>query len=84
MVLEEHFVQKTKCYTIDLTRIEGNGDVKCPKCGKTISPDDETENAYTILKTKMKGDSLDKMTLKCNKCQTQICLIGFQLLNDLR
>jgi endogenous inhibitor of DNA gyrase (YacG/DUF329 family) len=84
MGLRELFLQKTKCHIIDLTKVEGSGDVKCPTCGTTISPDDDTEDTYTILETEMKGDRLDRMTLKCNKCQTQIRLTGFQLLNDSR
>ena len=82
MVVEERFLQKIKCYTIDLTKTEGSGDVKCPRCGVTISPDDETEDAYTILETVMKRDRLDKMTIECKKCQTRICLTGFELLDD--
>jgi len=84
MDLREAFLQKTKYCTIDLTKVEGSGDVKCPTCGATMSPDDDTEDTYTILETVMREDRLDRMTLVCNKCQTQICLTGFQLLNDPR
>ncbi|HVP15932.1 MAG TPA: hypothetical protein VMT42_01020 [candidate division Zixibacteria bacterium] len=77
-------MQRLKCYTIDLTKLKGNEDVHCPRCENAISPDDETEDAYTILETVMKGDTLDKITLKCNKCQTHICLTGFQLLGKSR
>jgi hypothetical protein len=76
-------LQRAKCFTIDLTKLKGTGNVKCPKCGIMISPDDTTENAYTILETVMKRDCLHKITLKCNKCQSQICLTGFQVLNKL-
>jgi len=55
--------------------------VKCPKCGIKISPDDKTENAYTILKSVMKGDRLEKIILQCNRCKSQIHLTGFHLLN---
>jgi len=75
-------LQRIKCYTIDLTRIRGSGDVKCPRCGITISPDDETENAYTILETVTKGASLERIILRCNKCGTQIRLVGFDSLNE--
>lgn len=74
-------MQRIKCYTVDLTKQKGSGDIKCPKCGITISPDDETEETYTVLEAVMKGDDLDNAILKCNKCQAQICLTGFQLLD---
>jgi hypothetical protein len=74
-------LQGVKCYTVDLTKLDGSGDIHCPKCGSLISPDDETEDNYTILETIIKEDNLDKMILKCNKCQTVICLTGFQLLS---
>ena len=77
-------MQRIKCYTIDLTKLDGSGDISCPKCGSIISPDDETEDAYTIVEAIMKEGTLDEMTLQCNKCQTQICLTGFQLLNEPR
>jgi hypothetical protein len=67
-----------------LTGIRGIGAFKCPKCGIKISPDDKTEKAYTILKPVMKGDSLEKIILKCNRCQSQIHLTGFQFLNKIR
>jgi predicted nucleic-acid-binding Zn-ribbon protein len=67
-----------------LTKIKGGGEVRCPKCGVKISPDDETENTYTILETVMKRDRLDKIALQCNKCQSQIYLTGFLLLDTKR
>ena len=73
-------MQGVKCY-VDLTKLDGSGDIHCPKCGSLISPDDETEDNYTILETIIKEDNLDKMIIKCNKCQTGICLTGFQLLS---
>jgi len=75
-------VQRIKCYTIDLTRIRGSGDIRCPRCRIMISPDDETENAYAILATETKGDRLERIILRCNKCGTQIRLVGFDFLNE--
>ncbi len=80
--MDGYGMQRIKCCTIDLTELDGSGDISCPKCGSIISPDDETQDAYIILETVMKEDNLDKMTLKCNKCQTHICLTGFQLLDE--
>ena len=63
--------------TIDLTRIDGDGAFPCPKCGTVISPDDETDQTYQIVKTKVKDDQLTELTLTCNKCGTTIKLTGF-------
>jgi len=64
-------------FTIDLARIEGNGDFPCPRCRVLISPDDESEDVYTIVDTKVRGESLEELTIQCNKCGSKIRLIGF-------
>jgi predicted nucleic-acid-binding Zn-ribbon protein len=76
-------LQRIKLYTTDLTRSKGRGEFRCPKCGIEISPDDETEYAYTILKTVMKGDCLEKIILQCNRCSSQFHLVGFHVLNKI-
>jgi hypothetical protein len=77
-------LQEIKFFTIDLYKIKGRGEFECPKCRIKISPDDKTEDAYTILELVMKGDCLDKIILQCNKCGSQIHLTGFHILNKLR
>lgn len=74
-------LQKVKLYTVDLTRADTEGEVKCPKCGVEISPDDLTEENYEILETIMKGDSLEKIVVRCNKCRSQIHLVGLEILD---
>lgn len=74
-------MQRTKLYTIDLTKVKGNGNIKCPKCRIGISPDDTSQEAYTILKPIMKENQLQKIILQCNKCKTTINLTGFNTLN---
>ena len=64
-------------YKIDLTKIEGDGDFSCPRCGALISPDDETDETYQIVETKVKKDELAELILTCNKCGTAIKLTGF-------
>ena len=66
---------------IDLTKIEGNGDLSCPKCGVTISPEDESEEVYVIIEEKVKDDILKELTIQCNACSCQIRLTGFPALN---
>ena len=77
-------LQRIEPHMIDLTKIKGRGEFRCPKCKIKISPDDETEDTYTVLEPVMKGDRLDKIILQCNKCRSQICLTGFRVLNSIR
>ncbi len=76
-MMKKTAVNKEAVYTVDLTKIDGDGAFPCPKCGTMISPDDETEETYQILETKVKEDELAELTLSCNKCKTTIRLIGF-------
>jgi hypothetical protein len=49
-----------------------------PKCGTLISPDDETEEVYKILDTKVVGDELAELVISCGTCGTIVKLTGFQ------
>ena len=68
----------TPVFTIDLSKIDGKGDFPCPNCGIAISPDDESDNIYSIVDTKINGDKLEELVIQCNKCGTKIRLVGFQ------
>jgi predicted RNA-binding Zn-ribbon protein involved in translation (DUF1610 family) len=70
-------LKKPIAYTIDLTKIDGDGAFPCPKCGTIISPDDETEEVYQIVETKVRNDELTELIIVCNKCGTTIKLTGF-------
>jgi len=70
-------VKKSEIYTIDLTKIDGDGAFPCPKCGIMISPEDETEEIYQIVETRVKDDELAELVLMCTKCGTKIKLVGF-------
>jgi ribosomal protein S27AE len=78
-MLKKSAVRKRVIYTVDLTKIDGDGAFPCPKCGVIISPDDETEEVYKIVKTRVKGNDLAELILMCNKCGSAIRLIGFLL-----
>jgi tRNA(Ile2) C34 agmatinyltransferase TiaS len=73
-------VEQLLVYPVDLTKIQGDGDFQCPKCGVTISPDDKTDEVYRILETKVRNKSLEKLIIQCQKC-SRIRLIGFSTLN---
>jgi predicted RNA-binding Zn-ribbon protein involved in translation (DUF1610 family) len=66
---------------LDLTKIEGDGDFPCPNCGVKISPEDETENVYTIIEEKVRNDILEELIIQCNACSAQIRLTGFPALD---
>jgi hypothetical protein len=65
-------------YLIDLTQVEGDGSFKCPKCGLSISPEDESEDNYQIVDTKVNNDELVELVITCGKCDSTIRLTGFQ------
>jgi predicted RNA-binding Zn-ribbon protein involved in translation (DUF1610 family) len=70
-------VKKDMPYEVDLTKIDGDGAFPCPNCGSIISPDDETEENYQILHTKVRNDELAELVVVCKKCGTTIKLVGF-------
>ena len=74
--------QKTE-YVLDLTKITGNGQFLCPYCGNVISPDDTSEENYSILEAKVDSYGLSGLEIRCNKCESEIQLIGFTLLQEL-
>jgi DNA-binding CsgD family transcriptional regulator/DNA-directed RNA polymerase subunit M/transcription elongation factor TFIIS len=65
-------------YTVDLTKIGGDGEFPCPKCSIIIDPGaKEEEENYDIVQTTVKGEELVSLVLKCKKCGSLIKLIGF-------
>jgi uncharacterized C2H2 Zn-finger protein len=76
-------MKQKQVYVLDLTKIDGSGDFSCPRCGTAISPDDCTEEAYSILKTKVNSHGLEELVIRCNRCASQLHLTGFSLLQKL-
>jgi predicted RNA-binding Zn-ribbon protein involved in translation (DUF1610 family) len=76
-MMKKAAVKKSATYTIDLRNIDGDGAFPCPKCGALISPDDESEETYEIVETRVKNDDLEELNLTCKKCGTTIKLVGF-------
>lgn len=77
-MLKKNMTQQRIPITIDLTKIEGDGAFPCPKCGTVISPEDETEQVYKIVNTKVVNDELVELVIVCDTCGTHIRLAGFQ------
>ena len=76
-------MKQTHAYKIDLTKISGSGNFPCPRCGATISPDDNTEEAYSILEPKVNSQGLEELVIRCNKCASHIHLTGFSFLQKM-
>ena len=76
MINKQEF--KDQQYIVDLLAVEGNGSFACPKCGMMISPEDETEENYTIVNTKVINDELVELVVVCSKCGITIVLTGFE------
>lgn len=76
--MKKAVVKKSEAFTIDLTAIEGDGAFPCPKCGTIISPEDETEEVYKIIDTKVINDELVELVVLCGNCGSTIRLAGFQ------
>jgi predicted RNA-binding Zn-ribbon protein involved in translation (DUF1610 family) len=70
--------KKSVSYTLDLTKIDGDGSFPCPKCGTVISPEDESEEIYKIVHTKIINDELVELIVMCSNCGNNIKLTGFQ------
>jgi len=72
--------QKKDCseYKINLVTMDGDGSFPCPKCGIMISPEDETDESYKILETKLIDQELAELVIACGKCRSTIIITGFQ------
>ena len=76
-------MKQMQVYIVDLTKIDGSGDFLCPRCGTAISPDDCTEEVYSILEPKVDSHGLEELVIRCNRCASQLHLTGFSLLQKL-
>ncbi len=78
-MLKREVLKKPKdLLTVDLTTLDAEGSFPCPTCGTMISPDDETEDVYQIVDTKVVGDELVALVISCNTCGSVIKVTGFQ------
>jgi predicted RNA-binding Zn-ribbon protein involved in translation (DUF1610 family) len=71
-------LEKSVPYSVDLTKIDGDGSFPCPKCGTSISPEDESEETYKIINTKLINDQLVELVVVCSNCGSMIKLTGFE------
>jgi DNA-directed RNA polymerase subunit RPC12/RpoP len=71
-------LQASGPFSVDLTQIDGDGSFPCPKCGSVISPEDESEETYKIVNTKVVNDQLVELVVECTECGSTIRLTGFE------
>jgi hypothetical protein len=83
MIKKVRRMEQTQAYKVDLTKIDGNGDFPCPRCGNVISPDETIEETYCIIEPKVNINGLEEVVLCCNKCKNKIHLTGFSLLEKM-
>jgi hypothetical protein len=76
-------MEQTQAYKLDLNKISGKGDFPCPRCKSIISPDETSEETYSILEPKVNNHGLEAIVICCNKCKSQIYLTGFSLLEEI-
>lgn len=70
-------------YKIGLSSMDKKGAFPCPHCGSKISPDDSSNEAYTILDININHTGLEEVVLRCSKCTSQIHLTGFSTVEQL-
>jgi predicted RNA-binding Zn-ribbon protein involved in translation (DUF1610 family) len=75
--------KKDSVFKINLAAADSDGSFSCPKCGLTISPEDETEENYKILDTKVVNGELSELVVSCGKCGSTIKITGFQGVSDV-
>ncbi len=78
MDMANNIIEKSEPYSVDLTKMDGDGSFPCPKCGTIISPEDESEETYRIINTKVINDQLVELVVECNSCGSAIRLTGFE------
>jgi transcription elongation factor Elf1 len=76
--MKQKRTEKTTVYKVDQSTTKKNGAFGCPECGTNISPDDCTEETYTILDVKVIDHMLNEIVICCKKCLSKIYLSGFQ------
>ena len=76
-------VKQVLVHDIDLLELDGQGDFLCPFCGTKISPDDETEDVYSVLEAKVRNNTLAGLLIRCNNCSNKILLTGFSVLETI-
>ena len=76
-VSKQETVMQRFHYVLDLASTESDGAFLFPRCGLLLFPDDETEDNYNIVETKVCNNNLEELTVECKRCRSEIQLVGF-------
>ena len=76
-------MKQVQVYVLDLTKTDESGAFSCPGCRNLISPDDCSEETYSIIEPKVNGLDLEELLIRCGKCGGQLNLTGFSILQKL-
>ena len=68
------FDKKDSVYKVDKASINEDESFSCPKCEMIISPDDESEENYQIVDTKVVNGELAELIIVCGKCKSTLKL----------
>lgn len=75
--MERQGLKQIQVCTIDLAKIEGNGDFSYPNRRVTISLEDETVGVYSVLEAKIRNVSLEELVIVSNECVSNVRFVGF-------
>jgi transcription initiation factor IIE alpha subunit len=71
--LEEKRHMRKKEYLITGEQLAIDGSFRCPKCKSLISPDDNTEEVYTVIGGEWE-ENFFELEILCKKCKSSIRL----------
>ena len=75
--MKTKMTEQTIEYKLDVATTKRSGDFACPCCRIKISPDDHSENVYSLGDIKLNKSALEEIVLRCNRCNSIIRLTGF-------
>jgi len=81
--MKEGKTKQENAYMLDLTKTDEEGDFLCPRCGTKISPDNTTEEIYSVIEPKVNSYGLEEVLIRCNICGSEIHLTGFSITQQL-
>ena len=75
--MERQGLKQIQVHTMDLAKIEENGDFSCPNRRVTISLENEAKSVYSVLETKVRNVSLEELIIVSTECGSNVSLVGF-------